>query len=143
MHPKQIGKFTIVRRLAPGGMARVYLATDTAANRPVALKLVDYGTDRDSLEILDAERMGAILHSRLCGLDRRVTQIYDYGDLDGYLYISMEYVEGKDLSDLLAEGPLGIPFSSRIASDICEVLAHAHSFRATIDGRDFHGIVHG
>ncbi|MGH9632684.1 MAG: serine/threonine-protein kinase [Bryobacteraceae bacterium] len=143
MHPERFGKYKIVRKLPGGGMGRVYLATDTEQNRPVALKLIDHGSDADSQEVVDAERRGSILQARLGALDPRVTVIYEYGDLDGYFYIAMEFVEGRDLSEVLAEGAIGIPFATRIACDICEVLLHAHNFKATIEGHDYHGIVHG
>lgn len=143
MHPREFGKYRIVKLLPLGGMGRVYLALDTQLNRQVALKLIEQGNDPERREIVEAERRGAILQSRLCGLDRRVTVIRSYGDLDDFFFIEMEYVEGEDLAEVLRRGPLGIPFAARIGSDICDVLHHAHTFTAEIEGHSYHGIVHG
>ncbi len=143
MHPREFGKYRIVKMLPLGGMGRVYLAVDTTINRDVALKLIEHGSDPESEEIVDAERRGAILQARLCGLDPHVTIIHHYGDLDGFFFIEMEYVEGDDLSEVLRKGPLGVPFALRIASEVCEVLETAHTFSATIGDDRYHGIVHG
>src|SRR5688500_16845393 len=121
MHPRTFGKYRIVKLLPLGGMGRVYLALDTQTNRQVALKLIEMGPDPERQEIVEAERRGAVLQARLCGIDRRVTTIHSYGELDDFFYIEMEYVEGQDLTEVLFKGPLGVPFSARIGCDICEV----------------------
>jgi serine/threonine protein kinase/tetratricopeptide (TPR) repeat protein len=143
MHPREFGKYRIVKLLPLGGMGRVYLAFDTEANEQIALKLIEQGPHPDQQEIVEAERRGAALQSRLCGIDRRIVLIRSFGELDGFFFIEMEYVEGEDLSELLRKGPLGVPFAARIARDICEVLHHAHNFEAEIEGHQYRGIVHG
>lgn len=143
MHPREFGKYKIVKLLPLGGMGRVYLALDSETQQKVALKLIDQGPDPDRIEIVEAERRGAILQARLCGLDERVTRILGYGDRDSFFYIEMEYVEGQDLAELLAKSPLGVPFAARIGRDILDVLHHAHSFSAEIEGHQYKGIVHG
>lgn len=143
MHPREFGKYRIVKLLPLGGMGRVYLALDPETNRQVALKLIDHGPDPERLEIAEAERRGAILQARLCGIDNRITRILGYGDHDGFFYIEMEYVEGQDLSELIAKAPLGVPFAARIGRDLCQVLHHSHTFAANIEGEQYQGIVHG
>jgi hypothetical protein len=143
MHPREFGKYRIVKLLPLGGMGRVYLALDPKTNAKVALKLIDQGPDPDRMEIVEAERRGAMLQARLCGVDQRITRVLGYGQEDGFFYIEMEYVEGQDLSEILAKSPLGVPFAARIGRDICEVLHHAHTLSAEIDGQQYHGIVHG
>ncbi len=143
MDPEMFGKYRIVRKLAGSGMGRVYLATDTQANREVALKLIDLGTDPESLEVLDAERRGAQLQKRLSVIEPRVALIYEAGERDGFFFIAMEYVEGRDLSEVITNGPLPPQKAVAIAIDICEVLMHAHGFRAMLEGREYFGIVHG
>src|SRR5688572_15227079 len=122
MHPTEFGKYRIVKLLPLGGMGRVYLALDSETQTRIALKLIDSGADPDRQEIVDAERRGAILQARLCGLDQRIVRILGYGDHDGFFFIEMEFVEGQDLSELLAKAPLGVPFAARIGRDICDVL---------------------
>jgi serine/threonine protein kinase len=137
------GRFTLLRKLPAGGMGRVFQAEDPDSGCSVALKLIDLGTDADSQEILRAERRGAELQKKLCALDARVTQIYEFGEMPGYFYIAMEYIEGEDISELVRGKGLAAEFAMRIAQDVLEVLDHAHHLSTTIDGRVTSGIVHG
>ena len=143
MHPREFGKYRIVKLLPLGGMGRVYLALESKTNAKVALKLIDQGPDPDRMEIVEAERRGAMLQARFCGVDQRITRVLGYGQEEGFFYIEMEYVEGQDLSEILAKSPLGVPFAARIGRDICDVLHHAHTLSAEIEGQQYHGIVHG
>jgi eukaryotic-like serine/threonine-protein kinase len=143
MHPREFGDYRIVKLLPLGGMGRVYLALHARTNQPVALKLIERGTDPDREEIVEAERRGAKLQERLCRLDDRIADILGYGELDEYFFIEMEYVEGEDLSEVLRRGPLGIPFAARIGRDLCETLSVAHTFSGEIDGHQYRGVVHG
>ncbi len=145
MDPKLFGRYEIIRKLAGGGMGRVFLAYDPVLNRQVGLKLIDSGTDRDSMEVIEAERRGAILQDQLAKREPggRVAQIFDVGEREGYFYIAMEYIEGEDLSELLSRGPLTPERSVSIALDILEVLVKAHTFQTTIEGKSHRGIIHG
>jgi serine/threonine protein kinase len=137
------GRFTLYRKLPAGGMGRVFEAEDPVGPRRVALKLIDLGTDPDSLEIVSAERLGAELQTRLCAIDKRVTAIYESGEMPRYFYIVMEYVDGRDLSELYAGSGLEPMLAARITQDVLEVLDHAHNFSTTLDGRSIRGVVHG
>ena len=70
-------------------------------------------------------------------------KIFETGDMDGYFFVAMEYVEGHDLSDLLRGGPARPDDAADIALSICRTLHNAHSLDVVIDGKAFHGIVHG
>ena len=137
------GRFTLHRKLPAGGMGRVFEAEDPVGPRRVALKLIDLGTDPDSLEILSAERFGAELQTRLCAIDKRVTAIYECGEMPRYFYIVMEYVDGRDLSELYVGTGLEPTLAARITQDVLEVLDHAHNFSTTLEGRSIRGVVHG
>jgi serine/threonine protein kinase len=137
------GRFTLYRKLPAGGMGRVFEAEDPVGPRRVALKLIDLGTDQDSLQIVSAERLGAELQTRLCAIDKRVTAIYECGEMPRYFYIVMEYVDGRDLSELYTGNGLEPALAARITQDILEVLDHAHNFSTTLDGRSIRGVVHG
>jgi serine/threonine protein kinase len=145
MDPKIYGRYQIVRKLAGGGMGRVFLAYDPVLNRQVGLKLIDAGGDRDSIDVVAAERRGATLQDQLAKREAsgRVAQIFDVGDRDGYFYIAMEYIEGEDLSELVARGPLDPERAVGIALDVLDVLVKAHTFQTVIDDRTHRGIIHG
>lgn len=145
MDPKQFGRYQIIRKLAGGGMGRVYLAYDPVLNRQVGLKLIDAGGDRESLDVVAAERRGAILQDQLAKREQsgRVAQIFDVGDRDGYFYIAMEYIDGEDLSELVARGPIEPQRAVDIALDVLDVLVKAHTFQTVIEERAHRGIIHG
>ncbi|HZL57113.1 MAG TPA: protein kinase [Bryobacteraceae bacterium] len=145
MDPKLFGRYQIVRKLAGGGMGRVFLAYDPVLNRQVGLKLIDAGGDRDSLDVIAAERRGATLQDQLAKREAsgRVAQIFDVGEREGYFYIAMEYIEGEDLSELMARGPMPSDRAVGIALDILDVLVKAHSFQTVIEDRPHRGIIHG
>jgi serine/threonine protein kinase len=145
MDPKLFGRYQIVRKLAGGGMGRVFLAYDPILNRQVGLKLIDAGGDRDSLDVIAAERRGATLQDQLAKREAsgRVAQIFDVGEREGYFYIAMEYIEGEDLSELVSRGPLPPDRAVGIALDILDVLIKAHSFQTVIEDRPHRGIIHG
>jgi hypothetical protein len=143
--PKLFGRYEIIRKLAGGGMGRVYLAYDPVLNRQVGLKLIDAGGDHDSMEAVAAERRGATLQDQLAKREPggRVAQIFDVGERDGYFYIAMEYIEGEDLSELVSRGPLNPERAVSIALDILDVLVKAHTFQTVIEERTHRGIIHG
>jgi predicted Ser/Thr protein kinase len=109
----------------------------------VALKLIEHSNDADTRDSIEAERRGVQLQARLAEVDPRVARVYDSGDIDGHFFVAMEYVDGQDLADLMRHGPLAVEFSSDVALAVAQTLDHAHNLEATLDGKDFHGIVHG
>ncbi|HYW41862.1 MAG TPA: serine/threonine-protein kinase [Bryobacteraceae bacterium] len=140
---RKIGKYEILRKLGRGGMADVYLAQDTAGKSAVALKLIEHAADADTHDAIEAERRGAVLQAHLAAVDPRVVSIYDSGDADGYFYVAMEYIDGQDLAELLRRGPLQVEYSVDVARAVAQTLDNAHNLQVAIDGKDFHGIVHG
>ncbi len=140
---QNIGDYQILAKLGRGGMADVYLAMDLKTSRRVALKLVERGEGPEAREILDAERLGAELQQRISQADPRVPGIHAFGDLEGYFYIEMEFVEGRDLSELIASGAMKPDDAARIASELCGILRNAHGMALQIDGRDLRAVVHG
>lgn len=124
-------------------MGRVFEAEDPSSGRRVALKLIDLGLDQDSLQIVNAERLGAELQKQLGAIDKRVAAIYETGEMPNYFYIVMEYVDGHDASEIAAGKGLPLDFATRIAQDVLEVLDHAHHLTTSVEGRQARGIVHG
>jgi len=124
-------------------MAAVFLAADTRTSRRVALKLVPTGNDREAREILEAERWGAKLQEQFCRASGHVPVVYEHGIEWGYFYIAMEYLEGLNLSEVIAAGPLNSERAAGIAVQLCEFLEAAHAFEVTIDGRSLRSLLHG
>jgi hypothetical protein len=91
----RLGHFRIVRKLGAGGMGEVYLATDLALDRPVAIKVLPSGL------IKEARAQARVHHPH-------VGHIYFIGEEAGRLYFAMEYVTGKTLAERVAEGPLPV-----------------------------------
>ena len=130
--PARIGRYEIVRRLGKS-MTEVYLAIDTEAGRKVALKLIPVDGDAVSSLVLEAERRGAAIQQELHRVDERMVEIYEYGDLDGYFFVAMQFVEGRSLADVLAsEQVLDPARATVIALEICEQLTKLHGWEAAV-----------
>jgi eukaryotic-like serine/threonine-protein kinase len=100
---QQLGHFRIERALGAGGMGEVYLATDLALARPVAIKVLPDAVARDPARrerlVREARAQAQVTHPN-------VGHIYFVGEQRGRLYFAMEYVAGDTLSARLAAGPL-------------------------------------
>jgi beta-lactam-binding protein with PASTA domain/predicted Ser/Thr protein kinase len=118
------GRYQIVRHLARGGMAEVYLARDLLLDRPVALKVLfpEFASDRSFVERFRREaRAAANLNHP------NIVSIYDWGEEDGTYFIVMEYVDGLTLRDVIRrQGPLLANRAAEIGADIAAALHFAH-----------------
>jgi serine/threonine protein kinase len=139
---KQFGAYEVIRKLARG-MTDVYLAFDTSANRHAVLKIVEESPDPLTQLILEAERRGADLQKQLHDADARVIEVYEYGHLEGFFFVSMQYIEGRTVAEILKqEGRIEPERAARFAGEILSQLDKLHSFQATIDGQR-RSVVHG
>jgi eukaryotic-like serine/threonine-protein kinase len=142
LRTRQFGAYEVIRKLARG-MTDVYLAFDTSANRHAVLKIVEESPDPLTQLILEAERRGADLQKQLHHADSRVIEVYDYGHLEGFFFVSMQYIEGRTLAEILKqEGRIEPERAARFAVEILSQLDNLHSFQATIDGQR-RSVVHG
>jgi serine/threonine protein kinase len=139
----RVGPYEIGHEIGRGGMAVVFVATDSRDGRCVALKLVPAATSRDAQEVLEAERWGAKLQEQFCRISQNVPVVYEHGTEGGYFYIAMEYIDGQNLSEILTAGALAPRRAVNIAIQLCHFLEAAHGFESTIDGRDLHSLLHG
>jgi predicted Ser/Thr protein kinase len=117
-------RYRIVELLGRGGMGEVYRADDLQLGQTVALKFLPphLATDATALARLRNEVRVArqIAHPNVC-------RVYDIGEADGQLFLSMEYIDGEDLGSVLRR--LGRPTrekSVEIARQMCVALAAAH-----------------
>ena len=140
---RKLGKYEIRQKLGRGGMADVYLAQDSEHGEMLALKLIEYSPDADTRDSIEAERRGAELQAKLAAVDPRVVRVYDCGDIDGFFYVAMEYIDGQDLAELTRRGRLTPEFAAEVASSVAQTLENAHQLSVEIEGKEFHGIVHG
>jgi predicted Ser/Thr protein kinase len=116
-------RYRLIALLGRGGMGEVYRADDLSLGAPVALKfLPEQRTDEFTLERFRNEVRIArrISHPNVC-------RVYDIGQADDRVFLSMEYVDGEDLSSLLRRiGRLPSDKALEIARKICAGLAAAH-----------------
>jgi len=119
------GRYEIVKLLGEGGMGAVYKAFDREVDRPVALKVI-------RPELASNSSMLARFKQELL-LSRQVThknviRIYDLGDADGVKFITMEFVEGRDLRALIHENKKLSPEEAvDVMQQVCQALQAAHS----------------
>lgn len=111
--------------LGQGGMGAVYKGHQMPLGRPVAIKILTKRTEPDDYGFeerfkREAYAMAAITHPN-------IVQVYDCGDVgDNFLFISMELVEGGDLSDALKDGRVTPEVALRLIPQICDGLQAAH-----------------
>src|SRR3954469_19848546 len=118
------GRYEILRHLARGGMAEVYLAHDLMLDRKVALKVLfpELSTDRSFVERFRREAQAAANLSH-----PNIVSVYDWGEEEGTYFIVMEYVDGRTLSTTLKdEGPLLCDRAAGIGAEVAAALAFAH-----------------
>ena len=142
LRTRQFGAYEVIRKLARG-MTDVYLAFDTSANRHAVLKIVEESPDPLTQLVIEAERRGADLQKQLHDADARVIEVYEYGHLDGFFFVSMQYIEGRTVAEILKqEGRIEPARAARFTVEILSQLDKLHSFQATIDGQR-RSVVHG
>jgi serine/threonine-protein kinase len=115
------------RRLEPlgsGGMGVVYRAEDTTLGRTVALKFLPPQIVHDPKQVQrfreEARTASALNHPNIC-------TIYEVAEEQGELFIAMEFVEGRPLSESIREGGMAVSTVIRYGRQIAGALEHAHA----------------
>ena len=115
-------RYEVFKHIGQGGMADVFLATDTILNREVAVKILRSELSTDPVSVLRFEREAqaatALTHPN-------IVDIYDIGDYKGHHFIVMEYVPGKTLKQVIqARGTLlkeeAVDYMKQLVSAIAE-----------------------
>jgi hypothetical protein len=139
----RIGPYLLHRKVARGGMAELFLADyvrQDGFKRKVAIKriLPHLAGNRDFIKMFTREaRLAALLQHP------NIVQIFDYGNIENAYFIAMEYIDGKNLGEILAALKQGLPIDKAvfIISRICKGLEYSHTKRDESTGEPFH-IVH-
>jgi len=128
MSVTHVGRYEIEKTLGRGAMGIVYLARDPLIDRKVALKTLRLDVDVDVADefrerfLREAQAAGRLNHPG-------IVTIHDVGEdrSSGVLYIAMEYIEGRDLKEILASGHRFRPSeAARIVADVAVALDYAH-----------------
>jgi len=123
-------RYRIIEEIGRGGMGIVYKAEDLDLDITVALKIIHPRFAKDSRLISRFKK--EVLSARSISQEN-VVRIYDMGEADDIKYISMEYIRGQNLKDLIStSGPLTKRKTVEMMRQICEALKAAHR----------HGIIH-
>lgn len=130
-HQLMVGKYKLMDQLGTGEMGRVYLAEHAQLARKVSLKILSrkFTANPGVLkEVLDDGRKASALDHR------NLTHVFDVNSEDDRYYLVTEYVDGKDLKQLVeASGPVSPPQAMAIVCQAAEGLQHAHG----------QGVIHG
>lgn len=127
-----LGRYTLIEQLAVGGMAEIWLAhmagLEGFEKLLVIKKILPHLLQRPSFlqMFLNEARLAAQLNHP------NIVQIYDLGKVDEIYFIAMEYIFGRDLSEIgyktkKAQKPIPIEFATKIISQVCEGLYAAHN----------------
>ena len=120
----KVDKYVLLDLIGQGGMGRVYLAQDTRLGRRVALKVLSRERMNNPRAIARFQReakVGAQLQHE------NLVRVYDEGQAQGVRYLVMEYIEGKNVGQLLAErGAIPWAVAARIGREVALGLEHAH-----------------
>ena len=129
MKRRTIGHYEFLRKIGAGGSGVVYLATDTLLQRPVVMKLLKRGAQSQeqvrTTQLREARLASAIDHPNVCA-------IYDVGEApsdtggEDEAYIVMQYIPGKSLDKVIAEGPASLQLVLSAGIQIADGLSAAH-----------------
>ena len=118
-----LGHYRVISEIGRGGMGVVYRARDEFLHRDVALKVVGQTAEGESSAqhrlLKEARASSGLSHPNICTL-------HEVGEFDRELYIVMELVEGKPLTDLIGSEGLPVETVVRYGEQLAGALAHAH-----------------
>jgi serine/threonine protein kinase len=125
----EVPDYELIGSLGHGGMGVVYSARHKPLNRIVALKFILPGRQRDALQRQrfrqEAEAIARLRHPN-------IVAIYDIGEVNDSLFLTLEYADGGSLRDRLTGGPLHPYLAAKMLEPIVRAVMHAHR----------HGVIH-
>src|SRR5215216_657295 len=121
---KTLRNYRITDKLGVGGQGAVYKAIDTKLGRPVVIKVIPPELSAKEANLKRFEREARLASS----LDHpNICTIFDLDEQDGVHFIAMQYVEGKNVRQLVAGRPLELKTALLIALQVTDALSAAHS----------------
>lgn len=120
----QINQYKILEKIGSGGQGTVYKALDTKLNRTAVVKVLPPELTMKTANFKRFER-----EAQLCSqLDHpNICTIYDFHDANGIYYIAMQWVDGKNVRQLVNGRPLELRSALSIGIQVADALAYAHS----------------
>ncbi len=119
----RLGDYELLEEIARGGMGVVYRARQLSLNRVVAVKVVLHGAFSSPGHVrrfrTEAEATATLRHPN-------IVSVYEVGQYNGHHFLSMEYVEGSNLAELVREQPLPARQAAQYVKAIAEAVHHAH-----------------
>jgi serine/threonine protein kinase len=117
------GRYRLIELLGRGGMGEVWRAYDTATDRVVAVKVLPPHLAEDQTFV---QRFRREAHAAAQLNNPHIIPIHTYGEIDGRLYVDMRLIEGRDLQNVLAAGPLAPARAVAIIEQVAKALHAAH-----------------
>jgi serine/threonine protein kinase len=119
-----INQYKLLEKIGSGGQGTVYKALDTKLNRTAVIKVLPPELTQKTANFKRFER-----EAQLCSqLDHpNICTIYDFNEDNGTYYIAMQYIDGKNVRQLVSGRPLELKSALSIAIQVADALAYAHS----------------
>ena len=123
--PAKIGRYDVVAEIGRGAMGVVYRAVDPMLERTVAVKTINMALDPGEIEhyekrfTIEARAAGGLNHPN-------IVTIHDIGRSGDLAYMAMEFLEGRELKDLIVSSELTVDRALDIAAHVADGLAYAH-----------------
>src|SRR5437588_9948495 len=119
----KLGNYRILEKIGAGGQGTVYKAIDTKLGRAVVIKVLPPELTLKEANLKRFERearlASALDHPNIC-------TIFDLNEIEGVHFIAMQYVEGKNVRELVSGRPLDLRSALSIAIQVADALAAAH-----------------
>src|SRR5262249_6688548 len=120
-----LGEYGQLEPIGRGGTAEIYKARHPTLGKTVAVKALPPAPGKETAYRRRFEREA----QTVAGLEHRnIVQVFDFGESEGAYYMAMEYIAGKDLSDIIRDNaPMPIERVRSIVEDVAGALDYAHT----------------
>src|SRR5665213_981351 len=120
---RYFGDYELLEEIAHGGMGVVYKARQTSLKREVAVKMIRAGALAGPVEVerfhREAQAAANLQHPN-------IVAIHEVGEQEGQHYFSMDYVQGRDLGQIVKDGPIAFERAARYVRTIADAIQFAH-----------------